>query len=173
MLTGPESCGKTELANQLSEQLSVPCVPEIARDYLLKRNRNYLPSDLLEIAGLQYQKEEETRKKSDFVADTDQQVLSIWWQEKFGPIPKPIGNLYKKQSRGLYLLCYPDLAWEADPLRENQNDRFRLFEIYLEDLKKRKHTFRIIRGTGEARLKNAINALKDYKKSNLVSAVLS
>ena len=38
VLTGPESCGKTELANQLSEQLSVPCVPEIARDYLLKRN---------------------------------------------------------------------------------------------------------------------------------------
>ena len=173
VLTGPESCGKTALSRQLSEHFSIPCVPEMARNYLSKKKESYLPSDLLLIAELQYQKEESVRKISDYVADTDQQVLSIWWQEKFGPIPKPICNLYKKQSRGLYLLCYPDLAWAADPLRENQNDRFRLFEIYLEDLKKRKLSFRIIKGTGEARLKNAINALKDYKKSNLVSAVLS
>ena len=167
VLTGPESCGKTELANQLSEQLSVPCVPEIARDYLLKRNNNYLPSDLLEIAGLQYQKEEEIRKKSDYVADTDQQVLSIWWQEKFGPIPQFICDLYKKQSRGLYLLCYPDLAWESDPLRENENDRLRLFDVYLKDLRKRELSFRIIKGTGEERLNNAINSIEDYRASTL------
>ena len=173
VLTGPESCGKTTLSRELSEHFSIPFVPEMSRNYLSKKKESYLPSDLLTIAELQYQKEENVRQISDYVTDTDQQVLSIWWQEKFGPIPKPIGNLYKKQSRGLYLLCYPDLAWEADPLRENQNDRFRLFEIYLEDLKKRKLSFRIIKGTGEARLKNAINALKDYKKSNLVSAVLS
>ena len=126
-----------------------------------------MPSDLLEIAGLQYQKEEETRKKSDYVADTDQQVLSIWWQEKFGPTPRFICDLYKKQSRGLYLLCYPDLVWASDPLRENENDRLRLFDVYLKDLKKRELSFRIIKGTGEERLNNAINSIEDYRASTL------
>ena len=167
VLTGPESCGKTELARQLSERLSIPCVPEMARDYLAKKKDSYLPSDLLVIAQLQYQKEEETREISDYVADTDQQVLSIWWQEKFGPTPQLICDLYKKQSRGLYLLCYPDLAWELDPLRENGNDRLRLFEIYLEDLRKRELSFGVIKGTGEIRLNNAINALENYKELSL------
>ena len=167
VLTGPESCGKTELANKLSEQLSVPCVPEMARDYLLQKKDNYLPSDLLKIADLQYKKEEEIRRMSDYVADTDQQVLSIWWQEKFGPTPRFICDLYKKQSRGLYLLCYPDLSWESDPLRENENDRLRLFGVYLKDLRKRELSFRIIKGTGEERLNNAINSIEDYRASTL------
>ena len=53
--------------------------------------------------------------------------------EVMNRVPQLISELYKRQSRGLYLLCYPDLAWELDPLRENANDRLRLFEIYLED----------------------------------------
>ena len=167
VLTGPESCGKTKLAHQLSERLSIPCVPEMAREYLPKIKGSYLPSDLLVIAELQYQKEEETREISDYVADTDQQVLSIWWQEKFGPTPQLICDLYKRQSRGLYLLCYPDLVWELDPLRENENDRLRLFEIYLEDLRRRELSFRIVKGTGETRLNNAINALEDYRELSL------
>ena len=170
VLTGPESSGKTELAHQLSERLSIPCVPEIARDYLSKKTESYLPSDLLVIAELQYQKEEEIRAISDYIADTDQQVLSIWWQEKFGPTPQLICDLYRRQSRGLYLLCYPDLAWELDPLRENENDRNRLFEIYLEDLRKRELSYRVVKGSGETRLNNAINALEDYRELSLASA---
>ena len=170
VLTGPESCGKTELACQLSERLSIPCVPEMARDYLSKKTGSYLPSDLLVIAELQRQKEEETRAISDYIADTDQQALSIWWQEKFGPTPQLICDLYKRQSRGVYLLCYPDLVWEPDPLRENENDRLRLFEIYLEDLRKRELLYRVVKGTGETRLNNAINALEDYRELSLASA---
>ena len=93
--------------------------------------------------------------------------MSIWWQEKFGPAPQLICDLYKKQSRGLYLLCYPDLAWESDPLRENENDRLRLFDVYLKDLIKRELSFRIIKGTGEERLNNAINSIEDYRASTL------
>ena len=107
------------------------------------------------------------RQIAALLADTDQQVLSVWWQEKFGPTPQFICDLYKKQSRGLYLLCYPDLAWESDPLRENENDRLRLFGIYLKDLRKRELSFRIIKGTGEARLNNAIKSIEDYRASTL------
>ena len=168
VLTGPESCGKTTLSHKLSEHFSIPFVPEMSRNYLSKKKESYLPSDLLTIAELQYQKEKNIGKVSDYVVDTDQQVLSIWWQEKFGPSPQSICDLYKKQSRGLYLLCYPDLVWEADPLRENESDRLRLFELYLEDLNQRRLSFRIIKGIGETRLKNALNAVLDYRECNLV-----
>ena len=63
------------------------------------------------------------------------------------------------------LHCLP--CWESDPLRENENDRLRLFDVYLKDLRKRELSFRIIQGTGEQRLNNAINSIEDYRASTL------
>jgi nicotinamide riboside kinase len=49
-IIGPESTGKSTLANQLSNELSFPLVPEFAREYLKNLNREYKYSDLSEIA---------------------------------------------------------------------------------------------------------------------------
>ena len=59
VLTGPESSGKTTLAQFLSRELDHPWVPEFAREYLTQINRPYTSTDLLEIARGQIQAEEQ------------------------------------------------------------------------------------------------------------------
>ena len=49
VITGPESSGKTTLANQLSGYWKTPLDPEIIGDYLREKN-SYQQQDLFEIA---------------------------------------------------------------------------------------------------------------------------
>lgn len=157
VLTGPESTAKTSLALTLSEHFSVPVVQEVARQYLAGR-AGYGPADLLRMAQLQQEAEQEAA--GEFViADTDLQVLYIWWQEKYGPAPSWLAHAYTDLGPRHYLLCLPDLAWEDDLLRENPHDRERLVELYRADLQSRGLPFSEIRGQGEARVRSAIEAV--------------
>jgi nicotinamide riboside kinase len=63
----------------------------------------------------------------------------------------------------LYLLCSPEgIAWEADPLRENPNDRERLFEVYEKHLIEYHKDYKILRGGILERFENAKNILLSY-----------
>jgi len=163
VLTGPESSAKSTLARTLSEHFSSACVEEVARAYLQHRP-SYLPSDLLHIASLQQQAEQRAEGQLVF-ADTDLQVLHIWWQEKFGPSPSLLGGAYAELGVRHYLLCRPDLAWQADPLRENPHDRDRLFELYKADLQARGRAFSEISGHGDARFERAVAAVESVLSS--------
>lgn len=63
----------------------------------------------------------------------------------------------------LYLLCLPDIPWEPDPLRENGGEhRQQLFDAYKNELVKRNLNFIEVGGIGDARLENAIKAVKEF-----------
>lgn len=62
----------------------------------------------------------------------------------------------------LYLLCNTDLPWEADPLRENPDDRDKLLMMYKYELESRNLPYALISGTGDARSKMAIEAIAQY-----------
>ena len=49
-ITGPESTGKSMLAQQLADHYHTLWVPEFARDYLTSLNRPYEEDDILYIA---------------------------------------------------------------------------------------------------------------------------
>ena len=159
VVTGPESCGKSTLSQALGERFGVPVIPEAARHYLV--SQRYESSDLLAIAGLQ--SEWERIDYRDFaVADTDLQVIYIWWQERFGPAPSALAQAYAEQSLRHYLLCAPDLDWQDDPLRESPDDRERLFRLYEEDLRRRGLGYDVIRGVGQERTLRAIACLETH-----------
>ncbi len=63
-ITGPESSGKTTLANSLGLFYKCPIVKEFARDYLSSLKRKYTYSDLLQIAKRQKKLELEIEKKT-------------------------------------------------------------------------------------------------------------
>lgn len=163
VVTGPESSGKSTLVERLSSLTGRNPVPEYARSYLTP-GQTYLPSDLLKIAAQQMLAETKADAATDagIVADTDIQVVSIWWQYRFGPLPQKLQNAYLKQSPRFYLLCSPDLPWEADPLRENPSDRQQLFYWYAQDLTGRGLRFAVVQGHGDERLHNALEALKQH-----------
>jgi nicotinamide riboside kinase len=163
VLTGPESAGKSTLTQALAEHFAAPWVTEFARQYLhdqLQASANYQPSDLLHIAAQQQLAEGTLQGKAPFkFADTDLQVIYIWWQERFGPVPRVLSQAYARQSPRHYLLCEPDVAWAPDPLRENATDRARLFQGYEADLQRRGLAYSIVRGDGQARLDYALEAV--------------
>jgi nicotinamide riboside kinase len=158
VLTGPESSAKSSLTHALGAHFDVPAVGEVARQMLANVVR-YAPSHLLQIAQRQQLAESALAEGFGF-ADTDLQVIYVWWQERFGPAPAHLAAAYAAQSTRHYLLCRPDIPWEDDPLRENPFDRERLLAIYQADLEARGLPYSIIQGHGEARLNAAIRAVK-------------
>ena len=143
ILTGPESCGKTTICKALSDYFKTPYCKEYAREYL-KKDLKYNQEDLYKIAKIQLKSEQDKR-----ILDTDLITIKIWSDFKFGNCENWILNQINKQrhEKRFYLLCRPDIEWEADPLRENPNNRIEIFETYKNTLEKLGHNFSIIKGT--------------------------
>jgi nicotinamide riboside kinase len=151
------------LAKSLADHYQCEWVPEYARQYLQDINKPYQEADLLKIAKGQVLLEENKLQKAGkfLFSDTEMLVCKIWSEEKFGRCHPWILNQLDRQHYDLYLLCKPDLPWQADPLRENPQDRDRLFEVYRKELSLRKLPFAIVSGQGNARTKTALQAMED------------
>ena len=151
IVTGPESSGKTTLCNALSKHFNLPFSKEYAREYLEKLNSNYTQDDLLKIAKGQLQTENGLQ-----LLDTDLITLKIWSEYKYGNCDNWILTQIEKQKieNRFYLICKPDIAWQADKQRENPNDREELFEIYKLELNDLGHKYFIVEG--EDRVENSI-----------------
>lgn len=160
--TGPESCGKTTLATQLSEALHAPLVHEVARDYLTELNLKqpgyqYGPPDLLAIARLQHAREQEAlaHKPEYLVCDTDLLVIVIWSEVVFGYCDAEIIALLEEvlaTTQRTYLLCDHHIPWQYDPLRVNPFDRDMLHARYLARLGSMKADFVTACGNEEERV---------------------
>ncbi len=166
-ITGPESCGKTTLAHALSIRLEATMVPEIAREYVESLDRPYHQQDLDAIALLSsnaYQQDFTSRIR---IVDCDFLTLKIWSEEVYGHCSNLILESYENFKPDLYLLMYPDLPWEPDPLRENEFDRERLFDVYKKELEKSNRVFQIVRGVEDQRYHQAESAISDLCKNKL------
>jgi nicotinamide riboside kinase len=139
--TGPESSGKSTLANWFSAFFSIPLATEFARTYLVNAP-TYESSDLLKIAQGQIA----LWPEGTFVADTELHVIQIWSQEKFQQVDPQILDALQRQKFDHYFLCAPDIPWEADPLRENPTDRDRLFKLYKHELMTYNRSYTILSG---------------------------
>ncbi|MFZ6050856.1 AAA family ATPase [Halocola ammonii] len=164
-IVGPECSGKTTLARELGKEFNAPVIPEIARDYLSEIGKNYNLKDVNTIAQLQ--KSEALKfledKPETLIHDTEILTIKIWQEEKWQEPSALVMDLWEEQSFDLYLLCYPDLPWEDDGLRENPIDRERLFKIYEKQLKESNATFTTISGLGPTRLEEAMQAVVNLR----------
>jgi len=159
IVTGPESSGKTTLCKNLSEHFKIPFAKEYARIFLDELDRIYTQSDLLKIAGRQLQSEQNTQ-----LLDTDLITIKIWSNYKYGSCDKWILDQIEKQKteKRFYLLCKPDIPWQADKQRENPKDREKLFKIHKKELDNLGHDYFIVEGKN--RVEKSIS-----KISNLIS----
>lgn len=161
--TGPESTGKTTLCQALARRFGVPWLAEYAREHLTTCGNGAASYDRETVAAIareQWRRERALLKRTEspVVLDTDLAVLFVWWQEKYGAVPRWIDQAWAGQLPRLYLLCRPDIGWRADPLRESPHDLDRLFGIYRDLLTERGLRFVEIHGTGDARTAAAVQA---------------
>lgn len=163
-ITGPESSGKTTLARQLAEWYNGQYIPEFAREFVENLDRSYCYKDVETIAKVQIEQYQATKSSSVqiFFFDTWLIITKIWFEWVFRKTPEWLEGKIMECPMDIFLLCHPDLPWEADPVRENGGEnRIKLFERYRDELKHYSFNFVEISGTGDERLTSAIAAVRN------------
>ena len=92
--------------------------------------------------------------------DTELTVIKIWSEYKFNRCDPWILEAYLNHKYDLYLLTYPNLKWEPDPLRENPKNREDIFNLYKSDLESRNIQYHIIDEVGPNRTRQAIEIIQ-------------
>jgi nicotinamide riboside kinase len=178
-ITGVESTGKSTLADFLAMMYQSQCLAEYARIYLSKLNAPYGRMDVLQIGQQQIMRQrtmealiktlekagKELNRHIPFFYDTELTVIKIWYENRYQkPLPDYLNKAYQEQQFDLYLLPYPDLVWEYDPLREHQDmeTRLQLFEQYEQAMKQMGRRYEIIRGEGKKRVELAKSIVADF-----------
>ena len=138
-IIGPESTGKSTLATYLAHRYGGVLVAEYAREYMEKRAcaSVYTREDVVNIAQFQVEQlrklseKTKTDTSTDIVFfDTELIITKVWFLHKYGECPDFIEQALRQYPMDVYLLCYPDMPWQPDPVRENPNIREYLFEWY-------------------------------------------
>lgn len=153
---GPECSGKSTLCADIKEKSDCFVVDEFAREYLRQRKgREYDYQDLIRIAHVQAKRNNAATGEL-VICDTEGTTIAIWAQEKLGGIPPRILELEREQLFDHYILCTPEMPWEADGLRENEKDRDILLELYKKRLKMLGREFIMVSGPENQRLEQVL-----------------
>ncbi len=162
-LHGPESTGKSELAEALAAHFGCEVVPEYGRSYCEAHGVDIDMAALVHIGQVQDALNwEAAARAGDGVVlfDTDSLITSVWADMMFGKrdpwfdAAEPTGELY--------LLTDTDLPFVADGLRVygEPEDRARFLTLCQSVLERRRVRWALIRGEGEARVNAALAAIE-------------
>lgn len=162
VITGPESSGKSSLAAWLVQKFEVPMATEYARIHLEAFGAKYEESTVIAMAQqhLIHQQEMVPMDAPIGIFDTDLLNYKIWCDIAFSHCDASILRGIEQESHHVYLLCYPDLPWVADPLREHPHERLMLYERHLAEIRKTGREYIVIRGEGEQRKDAAREAMR-------------
>jgi len=158
-IVGPESTGKTWLAKKLANHYNTKMVSEFAREYFNNKEYQYSPDELVDIAKGQLENEEVVAMLSNGIlfCDTESIVMKIWSKVVFDFVPDWIEKQVSEHVYDLYLLCYPDLEWEPDPLRSNPHNRQFIYNLFVKELEENNFNYKVVKDIGDRRIKNAVN----------------
>ena len=161
VISGPESTGKSWLTKKLGEHFNVPFADEFARHYLEEHGSEYDFNTLEKIILGHKEYQQKTIEKSQNLVflDTDLLNFKIWEELVFGKTHDFLDEEIANENDHLYLLTYPDIPWESDPLRENPENRLELFELNLDLIKKLNRPYQIVKGNYSNRFENALKAI--------------
>ncbi len=165
-LTGPESCGKSWLAVKFSSKYKGTLVTEFSRDYLNCKMGSYEQEDLFIMAEIHHRILLEQAKSDLVVCDTDMLTYYIWNKIKYNDDSDVLRSFWLQTIPDFYLLTYPDIAWQFDPLRESPHQRFTLFNAYLREIQELRCPYAIVTGQGNLRFVNAEFAVLSFISKN-------
>jgi NadR type nicotinamide-nucleotide adenylyltransferase len=168
-LLGPESTGKTALCVQLAAHFNTVYVPEFARQYLLAKGNRYSYEDVVYCMEQQLALEDELVKQASQIIfyDTELMNFKVWFTDIFNKAPEWLDEKIKSHRYDFTLLTYFDVPFETDILRLNKDRREFFFDWYKRELESYGSNYVIIKGLGESRLINAIEAVNRITGKNL------
>ncbi len=163
-IVGPESTGKSAMAQFLSKELKTIAVPEYARYYCAELNRSYTLQDEVNMFYGQIAVEDALTpfaRNEILICDTTVLNVKIWCDHLFDHTPEYILKEIKHRPYKGYLLMDIDLPWEDDPLRDFPNERAHFMEVWEKELTLLKANYIKVSGLKEERFQNGLTALKN------------
>jgi NadR type nicotinamide-nucleotide adenylyltransferase len=164
-VVGPESTGKSTMASYLAEKLDTVCVPEYARFYCQKLNKQYTLQDEVNMFYGQLALEEALTSSASnnlLICDTTILTVKIWSDHLFGHTPVKVTDEISLRKYDLYLLMDIDLPWEDDPLRDFPNEREHFMKVWKKELSSIEANYSIVSGLENQRLENGLKAVKSF-----------
>lgn len=162
---GPESTGKTMLAEKLAAQFNALLVAEYAREFWDKHGVIAL-EDMLPIAREQWRREDEAASHAQglIICDTDALTTMLWSDLLYGTCPDELRRVVEKRAKNyaLYLLLDIDVAFEPDPQRcfPDPADREKAMRVWRGALERRQLPFELIQGDWAQREQSARAAIQ-------------
>jgi NadR type nicotinamide-nucleotide adenylyltransferase len=129
VLIGPESTGKTRLAEELAVRYGVPWAPEHAREYAERHGEALAYADVDPIGRGQEAGEDAAIARAVaavaplVVLDTDLVSTMVYSQHYYGDCPRWIEEAAARRLSHLYLLHHVDVAWVPDGHQREQPER--------------------------------------------------
>lgn len=154
-LTGPESTGKTELAQALARELQTVWVPEFAREYAEAHGNDLTAADVEPIARGQMANEDRLAPQANrvLILDTDLISTVVYARHYYGSCPSWIEEEACRRRAHLYLLLDTDVPWQPDPARDAGGDeREDLFDAFRRAMDELGSRWEIVSGPREDRL---------------------
>lgn len=154
LITGPECCGKSTFAQEMSEKSGIAWQPEYARQYLIDNGPEYDQGDLLKIAKSHYDLVQQL--EGSYILDTYLLNILIWSEYKYGQCHPWIPSQWRYERFDLIFLLKPTLAWVQDGLRELENERESVFDLFKRKLEIQNRQFEILDPSDKVALDKAI-----------------
>ncbi|MBY0436458.1 MAG: AAA family ATPase [Cyclobacteriaceae bacterium] len=148
---GPESTGKSTLAEKLARDFDTEFVPEVSREFIT--SNDFTIEDILKIGQAQTQRvlqKLQTANKFLF-CDTDLITTQIYCRHYLHQVPTALSEWEKQITYDKYLLFDIDVAWVADGLRDLGHRRQEMFDVFKHELDIRKLPFTLISGNYQQR----------------------
>ncbi|WP_029034004.1 AAA family ATPase [Salinimicrobium terrae] len=174
VLFGPESTGKTTLAQLLASHYQTEWIPEFMREYLQKKwdeQREICePHDLLPIARAQMALENRAAATVGelLFCDTNLLELVVYSRAYYNETVDP--TLLKhalKAQYDLYFLTYIDVPWVEDDLRDRPEDREKMFARFRKTLDEHNLPYRVLKGDLQQRFETAVKIIDQLKKHKI------
>ncbi|MDQ2666368.1 MAG: ATP-binding protein [Gemmatimonadota bacterium] len=163
-ITGPECTGKTTLAHRLAAQFSGEHVPEAARLYAERANRELRVTDVELIAAEHITMADDAARRvidrggRALFLDTDLVSTIVYGADYYDFSSPWIEAEERRRRANLYLLCDTDVPWVSDGVRDRPQDREAMFGLFAAALAARQAHVVVVRGGWDERWQIAVTA---------------
>lgn len=163
-VTGPECTGKTTLAQRLATHFHAEFVPEAARLYAERINRELRSGDVEFIAAEHIAMADEAARRvidrggGILVLDQDLVSTAVYGKDYYNFASDWLTSESRRRRADLYLLCDVDVPWISDGIRDRPGDRAAMFALFADTLRELQAHVTIVRGDWDTRWQTALTA---------------
>ncbi len=159
---GPESTGKTVLAERLAAHYKTLFVPEVAR-HIIDDAGGSVTYEIIERIGPAHAQAiiENTAKAQRFLfVDTDIEITRLFSDYYFGKVPRFAPWIDSANTFDLYLFLEIDTPYIEDPQRDSEHMREEFRKRLFDVLESKKADYEIISGSWDERFHRAVAAIE-------------